>query len=506
MSDTAKVDPRRPLALDDPAVIEELGGLLRSIGFSGEGVRRALSADGETLSRAAEVPIQERRLADIEPLGTVIKLLVLNLPVATTRAAQAFAPFSIERLAALGLVELAGDLVRARARVVPHDELLIASDRRLLAGSTPRHDHVAGVHHPSVTLAHLTVRRPVAAALDVGTGCGIQAILTSRHAQRVIATDVNRRALDFAAFNAVLNGVANVEFRAGNFFEPAEGNRFQLVTSNPPYVISPDSDYLFRDSGLPGDSVSRGIVERAPSFLEENGFAIVLVSWSHPAGEDWSAPLREWVAGSGCDSWLLHFKTEDPLTYAGNWNRDQFAADPDALGTTLDRWLAYFDRLGIEGIAHGAVVLRLRSGARNWVRADELPPGRLDSASDHIGRVFAAQDFLAELPDEQALLDQRFELVPRDLLEQRVVLRQGSWIVDGITVSLEEGLGFRVEVDSHTVRLLASLDGRRTLAELVDGLASSIQADEHGRDQLAAGVLPVLRSLFELGFLARADR
>jgi hypothetical protein len=504
MSSPSKADPKAPLSLEDPAAIAAFGDVLRSLDYSGARVREALGSDGEILARAADMPLHERRLVGDEPLPTIIKLLILELPVSAEAVARAIAPLPVERLASLGIVEATRDLVRARVRLVPHDELLIASDRRLVPGSAPQTDHVAGVHHPSVTLANLTVRRPVAAALEVGTGCGVQAILTAGHAERVVATDVNERALNFAAFNATLNGITNVEFRAGSFFEPAEGSRFDLVISNPPYVISPDSDYLFRDSGLPGDSVSRGVVERAPSFLEENGFATVLVAWAHATDEDWSLPLRQWVAGSGCDAWLLRFATEDPLTHAANWNRDNYTHDSVAFAAALDRWLAYFDRLGIEAIAHGAVVLRRRSGGGNWVRADEVPPGRLTAASDHILRVFAAQDFLDGLTDERALLEERFELAPHDLLEQRVVLREGKWIVEAITLALEEGLGFLAEIDRHTVRMLASLDGGRTLGELTEGLATSVDADANAREQLVNGILPVFRSMLELGYLARA--
>jgi len=101
-----------------------------------------------------------------------------------------------------------------------------------------------------------------------------------------VATDLNERALNLAAFNVLLNGVENVELRAGSFFEPVAGERFELVTSNPPYVISPESAYLFRDSGLEGDSVSRDVVRTAPAHLEEGGFATILVSWIHKPGED----------------------------------------------------------------------------------------------------------------------------------------------------------------------------------------------------------------------------
>ena len=104
------------------------------------------------------------------------------------------------------------------------------------------------------------------AALDLGTGCGIQALLAAKHSARVVATDVNERALAFAAFNAALNGIDVVEFRQGDLFEPVAGERFGLLVANPPYVISPDATYTYRDSGVPRDELCRRIVEpsRAP--------------------------------------------------------------------------------------------------------------------------------------------------------------------------------------------------------------------------------------------------
>ena len=121
-----------------------------------------------------------------------------------------------------------------------------------------------GVHRPSVALAHLTVRGSVERALDLCTGNGIQAILLAAHAENVVATDVNARALAYAGFNAALNGVDNVETRLGSFFEPVEGERFDLVVANPPYVVSPESAYLFRDGGMRGDAVSEHVVRGTP--------------------------------------------------------------------------------------------------------------------------------------------------------------------------------------------------------------------------------------------------
>jgi hypothetical protein len=469
-------------------VIAEFGGRLRAAGFDGNGVRDALAAEGPTISRSTDRVVHVRRLAGRGALGSLVRLFVLDLPLTVAEAAEALTPAGLEQAAELAFVTADDGEVRPLVRIVPHDDLLVVSDLRLLPSEQAASDHVAGVHAPSLTLSHLTVRRPVAKALDMGTGNGIQAILASRHAKHVVATDVNPRALEFARMNAALNGADAIEFREGTFFEPAAGELFDLVVSNPPYVISPETEYLFRDSGLPGDSVSRGAVQEVPSVLAEGGFATLLVSWVHEPGESWARPLREWLDDSGCDAWLLHYKTEDPLDHTASWNRDAAEGDDEAFDAVIERWLDYLGRLGIEAIATGAVILRKRSsGSPNWIREDELPTDRLSPASDHIMRVFAAQDFLASGAD---ILEERLALAPRTRLEQSVVLRDGIWTVDGIAVGLQEGLGFRAGVDSPTSQLLAQLDGKRTLAEIAGGLAQAAR--------------PVVEQLLAAGFLVRS--
>ena len=66
-------------------------------------------------------------------------------------------------------------------------------------------DHVMGVADSSRVLERLTFRRPVQRAVDIGTGCGYHAILAAQHAEQVIATDINPRAIAFTTFNALLN-------------------------------------------------------------------------------------------------------------------------------------------------------------------------------------------------------------------------------------------------------------------------------------------------------------
>ncbi|MGZ8740637.1 MAG: methyltransferase, partial [Gaiellaceae bacterium] len=128
-------------------------------------------------------------------------------------------------------------------------------------------DFVLGAGPASRLLARLTIRQHANAVLDLGTGSGVQALLASRHADRVVAVDVNSRALAIGELNARSNGIVNVEWRKGSWLEPVWGERFDLVVSNPPYVISPDSSYSYRDSGEHMDALVLRLLVEIPGVL-----------------------------------------------------------------------------------------------------------------------------------------------------------------------------------------------------------------------------------------------
>jgi hypothetical protein len=163
----------------------------------------------------------------------------------------------------------------------------------------------------------------------------------------------------------------------------------------------------------------------------------------------------------------------------------------------LERWLAYFDELGVEGIGYGAVVLRHRVGRTPHLLAHQLPPG-LRPAGRHIERLFAAADFLDVLADDHALLGERLTLVEAARVEQRVALREGEWSIEQIELELTEGLLFHADIDPLIAHLLAGFDGRRTVGEVAQAVA-----EEQGFDAgaLAERAVPVVREMVALGYL-----
>ena len=116
------------------------------------------------------------------------------------------------------------------------------------------------------------------AVLDMGTGCGILAVLAAKKAKSVLAVDVNPYALQCAAKNAENNGVKErIEFRRGDLFQPIKQNeRFSLILFNAPYLPSePDEEKSWIGKAWAGGPNGRKILDRfvmdAPKFLAAGG-------------------------------------------------------------------------------------------------------------------------------------------------------------------------------------------------------------------------------------------
>jgi SAM-dependent methyltransferase len=411
----------RPPVLDPPAA-RALGAALRRSGYTEDAVHELLGEDAYAAGDRL-VPVHARRLPQTR-LGAVVRALFLALPVAPRELGEGIA----EPLAKLGLA-VGSRALEPRARLLPVDDLLIASDA-LSRGVDDPPDYVATYTPTARTCAALTPRRHVGRALDVGTGNGVQALLAAAHADRVVATDVNPRALAFTALNAALNEIDNVETRAGSLFEPVAGETFDLITCNAPFVISPENRFTYRDGAFPADELSERVVTGAERHLAEDGRATLLASWASrdEAGAD-ERPF-EWIDGSGCDAWVLAFSRSDPLEHAAGWN-DYLEDDPERYGAALDEWTSHFAAQGIGYITEGAVLLHRRRGRRHTVRTEVADEETLEPAGEQIERVFRG---LARQPRRSlagaALADAvRFEReldAHGNVLEVRLRLEEGT--------------------------------------------------------------------------------
>jgi SAM-dependent methyltransferase len=484
--------------------IQQLREALRTASYDAAHMRPMLRADTDTLTpRPADIPIIVRLLPRDDRLSSLIRLFVVGLSVPEEEARAALAPLSMERARRLGVIQQSTDGVKSTVRILPSGNLLMAADRAHEGSANLPADHVMAVASSSMFLASLTVRGHVERALDIGCGGGIQTVLAAQHADKVIACDLNPRALDFTAFNALLNGVDNVECREGSFFEPVEGETFDLIVSNPPFVISPENALVFRDSGLRGDDVSRQVIRQTAEHLREGGLAFILMSWGVAKAEAWPDRLRPWVADLPCDIWFLHHSVEGPLMHAASWN-SPLQSRPDEFGAALDRWTAYLAELGFAGISYGAAIMRRRSGVVNWVRFDDVNEQNEPASGEQIEQLIAAQDYIASLSDPRQLLDEKLTLTPTHRLEQILRGRDGTFAVESASLRLERGIRFDVSVDAFTAHLLARLDGRRSLRDAIAETAQQFAADGIDEAEFLKEAVPTMVRMLALGFVTLA--
>jgi SAM-dependent methyltransferase len=485
--------------VNDRDGILQLREALRTASYDAEHMRPMLRADGDSLTpRPADIPIILRILPTGDRLASLLRLFLIGLSLSQAEARDALAPLSVERALRLGVIKRGTGGIASTVRILPAGDLIIACDRAHEGSPDLPADHVMGVASSSIFLASLTVRRHVGRALDIGCGSGIQTLLAARHADKVIACDINPRALNFTAFNALLNGVDNVEYRQGSFFAPVDGETFDLIVSNPPFVISPESALAFRDSGLRGDDVSRQVVRQAAEHLREGGLAFILVGWGVARGTPWPDRLRPWVADLPCDIWFLHHSADVPLMYAASWN-SPLQSRPEQFGRALDQWTAYLAELGFASVSYGATIMRRRSGVTNWVRFDDIHAQREPASGDQIAQLIDAQDYLAALQDERALLDARLALSPSHRLDQVLRGRNGKFEVETAALRLEAGLRFATTLDAFSAHLLTRLDGR-TLGEALRETAEQFAADGIAYSDFESAALQFAKLTLALGF------
>jgi predicted RNA methylase len=365
-----------------------------------------------------------------------------------------------------------------------------------------RQDYVMGVSPSSLILAGMTVRRKNAWTLDLGFGCGIQAILAAPHSERVVGVDCNPRAALVARFNANLNGLTNIDFREGDMFGPVRGELFDLIVSNPPFIISPENRHFFLNSGLEGDEICRRIVKEAPQFLKEDGYCVLNANWAVIEHEDWRERLANWFEGTRCNGLVFTQNTRDPGEYAAGLI--EVGNDEDAGYLRIfDEWMGYYAKLRIAGIGQGVIVMRRDSSGPNWFAVESAPANIAYPSGDDVEGLVELRTFLRSLPTERGLLDAHLKLAPNVKLDQICEVENGAWHPASGRVRRIGGLEFSGALDGPSAAALARWDGTRPLKDYLRELATALNRDF---EPLIPTALPIIRRLVEQGFLLPAGR
>lgn len=393
-----------------------------------------------------------------------------------------------------------------------------ATDPGSLQGKRHADDHVMGIGGATRTLASLAGYEPGQRVLDLGTGCGIHAIIAARAGADVVATDISQRALDYARFNAELNGV-QIDLRRGSLLEPVAGETFDVIVSNPPFVITPSSvrDGLgtmeYRDGGADGDSLAAQILGAAQEHLTPGGMMYMLANWEI-AGEKpgvvpepWHARPASWFVGTDLDALVIQRESTTPDAYVSLWLGDGGLrpGHPD-YSQMFQAWLADFDARGVGAIGFGYIVAgrpdtmiltESESGGdpsrgRQPVRSYQAIPGAAPTdLHRYVRQVWANLPFVVD----EAFWSQR--LAKNDVVEHRFLMPGEE---DPFLIKFTQTNGFGEEVVATTALagFVSVCDGELNASQILAALSALLGAEE---SHLRAELTPLVRALLERAML-----
>lgn len=360
---------------------------------------------------------------------------------------------------------------------------------------------VLGVGGASTTLAGITVRTPVASALDLGTGSGIQALHAAQHATRVTATDLNPRALEFTRLTLALSGAAPADLREGSLFEPVGSDTFDLIVSNPPFVISPGARLTYRDGGMGGDDLCRTLVQESGDHLNEG-----VTPSSSPTGSTWRARSGRTGCAPGCrkavtpGSSSARSRTSRSTPSCGCGTAATTEATPPSTpsgtrrGSTSSRRGRHGRRFRLDHPAE----IRRGSGREPSIVVEEWPHAVQQPLGQAVQEHFARQDYLRD-QDDAALLAGHFVLAAEVVQEQ--VGMPGAEDPEHVVLRQHRGMMRATKVDAVAAGFAGVCDGSLPAGRILDAIAQLMAEDPVLlRDRTPQAI----RLLVEEGFLEPA--
>jgi hypothetical protein len=467
-------------------VVEGLRAAFAAADYTVEGVAARLGTQANAALARNETTLAVRRTDGGDALDTMIRLFLLQRRVPKDLVDKAFPGVD---LVALGIVADDRAVVDMRPFAEDDQQWWVVAD--LTPGldgrrEAMRSDYVLGIAPASLSLVHLTVPIKAERALDIGTGCGIQSLHLANRVSHTVATDVNPRALELAQATAALNRI-ELDVRTGSLFEPVAGERFDLIISNPPYVISPpDSQLTYRETSFAGDSLVQQLVQQAPQHLTDGGWCQLLANWTCVRGQDWRDRLATWTGDRS--AWVVQREQLDPSEYVELWLRDAGLHGTPSYQSKYDEWLRWLDDQQVEAIGMGWITLHNVPGtldAEEWPYEIERPIG------PHVLRRFERQE---GLPADLTGL----HLVVADDVIQETTGQPGAEDPATIVLRRQRGMRRAEQVDTVLAGFVGACDGDLSVGQILAALSDLL--DRPLVDVLPE-YLPQIRRLLVEGFL-----
>lgn len=493
---------------------------LNHLGYTQDWVNSLLPSDVLSLllgGVASPASAYMRQLSSLEPRHAVARLFLLGEHVSGEEVEQAFINTGVEGLLELGLLipvenePTQGVSYRAALSLTPVESpqsevsWWILSDLDDHLRTAPAHpQHVMGVGKATRSLICALPVSPVERALDLGTGNGLVALWLTSIAQQVVASDISDRALMFAEANATLNDV-NITLARGNLFEPVGEDRFDLIATNPPFVIEPVTSevdtYVYRSSGKPGDSLLCELLSQATQFLTPQGKLVSLVNWEHIWGESAEDKIFSFVpeAGKKVSVSCIERGMQTPLEYASMWLRDSgLTPSHHRYDVSLKDWVQDFMSRRVTDIRFGYLTLiNEPDRSRCFTRYE-----RIESPLNQ-GQPFGAawEQQLAGIRqitrmDTDTLFEQHFSLAPGVEEHRRFI--PGTEQILEISLVQRSGIERYFTADTVTAALFGACDGQLSAKTILEALSVLLSVDP---EEISSVCEQALRDGVAQGFL-----
>jgi SAM-dependent methyltransferase len=400
-----------------------------------------------------------------DAFGFALRALMFDDPISDDEAAVTLGADLTSKLIDVGLLTR-----RAEGRLASPFRLGLVGAGFLFADDLQQvEDGVMGAGRTTRGLCAAAVpARRVDRALDLGCGAGAVAIALAERATQVVATDVNPRAIELARFNAVLNGIDNIEFRLGDLFEPVAGDAFDIIVSQPPFIARPPGTrpqtWLY--GGERGDELPRRLLSGLMPHLRESGRAVIMVEWPEVDDEPVEDRVIEALGAGSHEARVLLLRAERTrvdehcTAYALGLRREP---SPDFAPMAM-AWRDHFERMGVHKLQLTLNVIERASPA--WRSSVEVRPlGSTRLTSRDVDRLIAARSLLARGRDA--------------ILASTLRVPEGTTFVEvasgRVRVTFSEVLE-PIEITKAAAALVARVQEGPTVRDAVDALAPTLGA------------------------------
>jgi SAM-dependent methyltransferase len=460
-----------------PALWRALGKRLRTIGVT---LNRAqeVTQIGVFMIDAARAPIRKWHLRQMrDPAAYAMRTLMFDDAVTRADAENALGDVSLDALVEAGFINRLDD-----GNYVSPFNLNLVNDIFVICDHLSLGDEaVMGAGQTTTFLCDASIpSRRLARGLDVGCGAGTGALSLAANVDRVIGTDINPRAIALSRINAEINGIGNIEFRAGDMFAPVTGETFDLIVSQPPFVSAPPglATASFEYGGPRGDELPLRLLREIPAYLAKNGRAVILAEWPALAGETVEQHLRAALPASDIKVLIL----QCPGSALNDYCAIYAAADHPNLGAEFERDTLlrrdHLEAMGIRGLRIAINILQQAAEApTGWTSAVDIQgAGQIILTSARIDKMIAARDLA--IRGERAVLAAKLR-VP----EGTAFIEERSGVDAGATSKLMARLSpwllvRAADLNADALKLLALVNQSPSVKDAVERFRPSVELEK----------------------------